>query len=51
MKNLTTAIGLEGMFQEWDAKYPGSLDRVAFWSRAVKIIERKIRSLALGFVG
>ena len=47
MKNLLTAIGLEAMFLEWDAKYPGSLDRVEFWSRAKTFVERKIRNAVL----
>jgi hypothetical protein len=50
MKNLFTAIGLEAMFVEWDAKYPGSLDRVEFWARAKKFVERKIRTSVLSSV-
>jgi hypothetical protein len=51
MKNLLTAIGLEAMFLEWDAQYPGSLDRLEFWSRAKTFVERKIRNAVLSSAG
>lgn len=50
MKNLLTAIGLEAMFLQWDAQYPGSLDRVEFWARAKKFIESKILNSVLSSV-